>query len=100
MEMKTKEKYWHIVCEKHTKVIFEKKINSKYISEKDLEHFIRVLLSKYALTDEEIFEQYISKPFEKKKNYIDIFRTNSNNFLEINFLAQIADISVHVNLTD
>lgn len=100
--MKSKIKYWDILCEKHLETLFRTKINAKYISEKRLIEFIRTLLSKYALSDEEILEQYLRIPFKMKKDYINIQRTNSRlgEPLSINFMTQIADISVTVQLID
>ena len=100
--MKSKIKYWEVLCEKHMQTIYKTKINTKHISEKNLIEFIRTLISKYALTDEEILEQYFTIPFKKKKNYINVLRTQSalNEPLSINFLAQVADISVTVRLID
>lgn len=100
--MEFKIRYWNIICEKHMEILYQKKVNTKYITEKNLIAFIRTLISKYALSDEEILEQYLTIPFKKKKNYINILRTQShlNEPLLINFIAQVADISVTVQLID
>ena len=100
--MESKIKYWDILCEKHMETLYQTKINARHISEKNLIEFIRTLISKYALSDVEILEQYLTIPFKKKKNYINILRTNShlNEPLSINFIAQVADISVTAQLID
>jgi hypothetical protein len=101
--MESKLKYWDILCEKHTEVLFRKKINTKHITEKNLIEFMRILISKYALSDEEILEHYITIPFKKKKNNINIQRSISylNKPLSIiTFYEQVAGISVTASLTD
>ena len=100
--MESKIKYWDILCEKHMEILYQTKINTRHISEKNLIEFIRTLISKYALSDGEILEQYLTIPFKKKKNYINIQRTNShlNEPLSINFFGQAADISVTAQLID
>lgn len=96
--MKSRTKYWHIICEQHSKSIFEAKINTKHISEKKLMELIRVLLSKYALADQEILEQYVRIPFKKKKGYFNIkrYQNTLDEPLLISFCAQIADISIAI----
>jgi hypothetical protein len=101
--MESELKYWDILCEKHKEVIFRKKINTQHITEKNLIEFMRTLISKYALSDEEILEQYITIPFKKKKNNINIQRSSSylNKPLSIvTFYEQVAGISVTASLTD
>lgn len=100
--MESKIKYWNILCERHMEKLYQSKINTKHITEKNLIAFIRTLISKYALSDEEILEQYSTIPFKKKKNYINVLRTQShlNEPLSINFFVQVADISVTVQLID
>src|SRR5690606_22541082 len=98
--MKNNESYWEIRLEKHTKIIFEGKINSKHISENNLIKFIKVILSKYTLSDTEILETYTSIPFQKRKEYISVTRSNNNlkDPLKIYFDAQLADYSIIVSL--
>ena len=100
--MKSKIKYWDILCEKHMEIIYQTKIDTRHISEKNLIQLIRTLISKYALSDEEILEQHLTIPFKKKKDYINILRSNSkiNEPLSINFITQVADISVTAQLID
>lgn len=101
--MASKFKYWDILCEKHMEVLFRKKIKTEHITEKNLIEFMRTLISKYALSDEEILEQYITIPFKKKKNYINIQKSSShvNEPLSIiTFYEQVAGISVTASLTD
>lgn len=100
--MHTKIKYWKIECTKHLKTLFQAKINANHISEKKLVEFIRTLISKHALSNEEILEQHLKIPFTKRKDYIQIVRTNSNTNgnLQINFITQIADISIIAYLTN
>lgn len=95
-------KYWQIECSRQLKTIYKTKVKASHLPEKQIEEFIRVLLSKYALSDEEILEQCLRQPFKKKKNYIDIQRSNNalGKPLSIEFVAQSADISVCVWLTD
>ena len=64
--------------------------------------FIRILMSKYALSDTEILEQHLRIPFKKPKDYINIQRTNNKlgEAISINFSTQIADIYVSAWLTD
>ena len=94
--------FWHIECTRHKKILFQEKVDVKYLSEKNLNEFIHTLLCKYTLTDEEILEQFKRVPFAKKINYIAIHRTSNllGEPLEINFLAQIADTCVSVWLKE
>lgn len=97
-----KNRYWKIECHRHLLLLYETKINAGHISEKQLIEFIRVIVSKYALSDDEILEGYMRVPFKAKKDYINIIRANSNHNepLSICFSTQVADISVTVCLTD
>ena len=99
--MTSKTKYWKIECTKHLSTLYQTEISTKHISEKKLAEFIKVLISKYALSDEEILQHYIQVPFKTKRDYINITRTNSklNEPLRINFSATVADISVCAWLT-
>jgi hypothetical protein len=99
-EIKSDMKYWDILCERRLEILFRKKISATHISEKNLVEFIRTLLSKYGLSDDEILEQYLSIPFKKKKDYINVHRGNNiiGEQLSIIFSAQIADISVTAQL--
>ena len=98
--MKSKKKYWDILLEKHNKTIYQTKIDTNQISEKNLIEFMKILLSKYVLSDDEILEHHIRIPFKKNKEYINVYRRNNalNEPLDINFYAQVADYSVSVNL--
>jgi hypothetical protein len=101
--MGSKLKYWDILCEKNMEVLFRKKINTEHITEKSLIEFMRTLISKYALSDEEILEHYITIPFRKKKNHISIQRSSShlNEPLSIvTFYEKVSGISVTTSLTD
>lgn len=100
--MSSTEKYWNIECAKHLKTIYKTKVNTKHLSEKMLKEFMKVLMSKYALSDDEILEQHLRVPFQTPRNYINISRTNNElgKPLSINFSAQIADISISVWLAD
>ncbi len=101
--MESKLKFWDILCEKHMEVVFRKKINTEHITEKNLIEFMRTLISKYALSDEEILEQYITIPNRKKKNLINIQRSSRhlNEPLSIiSFYEKVAGISVTASLTD
>lgn len=102
MQMKQIPKYWKIVCSRHTSVLYQAQINTKHISERLLEQFIRTLISKYALSDNEIMEQHTRVPFKNKKDYISVVRTGCdlNEPLKINFSSQVADIYVDVCLTE
>lgn len=95
-------KYWQIECTRHLKTIYKTKVKASHLPEKKLEEFIAILISKYALSDEEILEQCLRQPFKKKRNYIDIQRSNNSlgEPLSIEFMAQSADISVCAWLTD
>jgi len=101
-EMSTKAKYWTIKCTKHLSTLYQTKVDTKYLSEDKLMEFIRILMSKYALSDDEILEQYLRRPFKKSVDFIQVVRTNSNlsEPLSINFTTQIADISVSAWLAD
>jgi len=100
--MNSKTKYWKIECTRHLSTIYQTKVSSKHLSEKKLIEFIRVLMSKYALSNDEILEQHIRLPFKISKDYINVARTNSvlNEPLGINFMTQVADISISAWLTD
>jgi len=98
--MKIEDKYWEVVCYRHLKEIYKTSINTKHISEKGLKTFIETLMAKYALSDDEIVEQYLRIPFKKPKKYIHISRTSEfiHEQLHITFMTQIADISILANL--
>jgi hypothetical protein len=98
--MNPENKYWKIECSRHLAIIFQTRVNTKHLSEKKLIEFIRILMSKYALSDDEILEQQLRIPFKKPKNYINIKRTNNKlgEPLNIDFSTQIADIYVSVSL--
>lgn len=100
--MTSQEIYWKIKCTKHLSTLFETKINVRNISEKKLIEFIKTLVYKYALSDGEILEQYLQAPFNAKRNYIDIKRisNNLNEPLNISYITQVADISVHACMTN
>ncbi len=100
--MNSKTKYWKIECTKQLSTIFQTKVDTRHLTEKKLKEFIIVLISKYALSDDEILEQHLRVPFKKIKDYIQIQSENRkiNNSLIINFSAQVADISVVVSLTE
>lgn len=100
--MASKIKYWEIECTRHLSTLYKTRIDTRHISEKKLIEFIRVLMSKYALTDDEIMEQFKRVPFKSKKEYINITRTNTdlNEKLNICFTAQVADTCVDIWLTD
>jgi hypothetical protein len=102
IKMDLKTKYWKIECTRHLSTIYQTKINTKHLSEKKLIDFIRLLMSKYALSDDEILEHYIQLPFKTSKNYINITRTSSklNEPLNINYMAQVGDISISAWLSD
>lgn len=100
--MNLKNKYWKIECTKHLSTIYEAKVSTKNLSEEKLKNFIITLMSKYALSDNEILEQHLRVPFKKTKCYINILRTNSGlgEPLMISFMTQVADISICATLTD
>ena len=100
--MKSKQKYWKIECTRHLSTIYETKVNTKHLSESKLKEFIRVLISKYALSDDEILEHYLRIPFQSKNDYINIVRTQSKlgEPLTIEFKTQSADICVYAALSD
>lgn len=82
--------------------IFATKIKTTSITEERLLTFIRVLMSKYALSDNEILEQYIRIPFKRKKEFITIqrFQRLNGNELDISYYSQSSDISVDVSLSN
>ncbi len=100
--MKSKKRYWNVLLEKHTKTIYKTKLDESHISEKNLTEFMKVLLSKYALSDDEILEQLVRIPFKRKIDYIIVHRSQSNlnEPLEINLSAQSADYSITVSLSE
>jgi len=100
--MNSTTKYWKIECAKHLSILFQTKVNAEHLPEKNLIEFIRTLMSKYALSDNEILEQCIRQPFKTSKDYIIITRSNSklNEDLSISFMSQIADISISAWLSD
>jgi hypothetical protein len=95
-------KYWQIECTRHLETFFKTQVRASYLPEKNLEEFIRSIFCKYALSDGEILEECLRVPFKKKKEYVKIFRRNNSlgKPLSISFMAQVADISVQVWLTD
>jgi hypothetical protein len=95
-------KYWKIECYKHMSVLYQSKVNVNHITEKKLIEFIKILISKYALSDDEVLETYMHVPFKPNVNYIKITRTNSglNEPLRIMIAAQSADISVNAWLVE
>lgn len=100
--MPPKDKYWKILCERQTTTLYETKVNIKILSEKNIFEFIRVLISKYALSDNEILEQHLRIPFKKSKDHIMIQRSNNRlgEPLSINFNSTNSGISVSVWFTD
>src|SRR5688572_17851352 len=100
--MNSQTKYWEIRCTKHLLTIYQTKVSIKHLTEKKLIEFMKVLMSKYVLSDDEILEQYKRIPFKTTKDLIGIIRTNSklNEPLSISFSAQLADISISAWLTD
>lgn len=100
--METKVKYWNVLCEKLNRLLYRENIRVSHISEQNLITFIKSLISKYALSDNEILEQHLNIPFKKKKNLIEVTRTNSKigEPLSISFSAHVADISVTVILIE
>lgn len=88
--------YWKIECTKHLETLFQTEISTSEMTEEGLKTFIRTFIAKHALSDNEILEQCIRKPFARRKQYININRTNSNvnGVLKIDFNAQVADICV------
>lgn len=98
--MNTEKRFWEIECSKHLVTIFKKRVDTKYLTEKNLKEFIRILVSKYALSDDEILEQQLRIPFKKTKEYIEVRRKNNElgTPLAIYITAQVSDISVIVSL--
>ena len=84
------------------RTIFSTKIKTTSITEERLLELIRVLMSKYALSDNEILEQYIRIPFKPKKEYIMIrrFQNVNGGKFDICYYAQSSDISVDVSLSN
>jgi hypothetical protein len=82
--------------------IFSTKIKTTSISEKMLLEFIRVLMVKYVLSDDEIFEQCIRIPFRPKKEYIMIqrFQNVNGEEVDISYYSQSCDISVDISLSN
>ena len=100
--MKSKKRYWVILLEQHNKVIYKAKRDESLISERKLIEFIKALLSKYALSDDEILEQFVRIPFKRKTDYIVVNKSisNLNELLSINYHAQLADYSITVSLVE
>jgi hypothetical protein len=82
--------------------VFSKKIKTTSITEERLLAFIRVLMAKYVLSDDQILEQYIRIPFKPKKEYITIqrFQNVNGGELDISYYTQSSDISVDVSLSN
>jgi hypothetical protein len=82
--------------------IFSTKIKTTSITEQRLLEFIRVLMAKYVLSDDEILEQYIKIPFRPKKEYITIqrFQNVHGDELVISYYTQSSDMSVDVSLSN
>lgn len=95
-------KNWHILLEKHNTSVYEARVNINSITENELNGFMKTLLSKYCLTDDEILEQHLQIPFKKKKEYIKINRRSNKlaETLQISFDAQVADYSLTVCLIE
>jgi hypothetical protein len=94
--------YWKITCCRHMQTIFSTKVKTTNLTEERLLAFIRVLMSKYALSDNEILEQYIRIPFKPKKEYITIqrFQNVNGDELDISYYTQSSDISIDVSLSN
>ena len=88
--------YWKIECSEHLNKLFEAKASTKHLSEKRLKDFMQTLIAKYILTPEEILEEHKSMPFKKRKQYVNITRTNDKQLgkTSISFMADSAGISV------
>jgi hypothetical protein len=82
--------------------IFSAKIKTTIITEERLLEFIRVLMAKYVLSDDEILEQYIRIPFKPKKEYVTIqrFQNVNGDELDISYYTQSSDLSVGVSLSN
>ncbi len=95
-------KYWKIECTKHLTTIYQTKVSTKEMSEQKLIAFIRILLAKYALSDNEILKQHTRTYFAPKTESIAITRTQSDldEPLNISFFVQVADVSICASLTN
>ena len=66
------------------------------MSEKSIQQFMRTMIAKYALSNQEILEQFIAVPFRGKTDLIQIIRSapNLEQPLQIGFSTQVSDITM------
>jgi hypothetical protein len=81
-------------------IIFEGKVKATTMSENGVREFMKMMVAKYALTDQEILQENQLMPFEKKHSLISVNRSNSslNDRLSIEFSFRSADITIETTL--
>ena len=67
--MEHKKGYWEVICTEGLHTLYKTKIATTLISETNLSKFLNFILSKYALTNDEVLEELITIPLKKKKKY-------------------------------
>ena len=98
----TKRRFWRIECWRGVEKFYEDTVGVKHISDKNIAKYLKVLMYKYALDNNEILEEFMRRPFKKAKAYVNISETNQviNDYLHIVYSAHIADISIDITLCE
>jgi hypothetical protein len=94
------DKYWKIECSKGMKALYSNVIPVNHLKEPALKKLLFYLALKYALTDQEVTEQFLTIPFRKKTQYFDIQRRQSfkNEKIHISFSIEVSSVSVTATL--
>ena len=96
-----KKRFWRIEIEEKTKIISSTIIHAGQITESKIEELLKVVYSKYILSDEEILATYARKNTKRYAGLIHYNRfqnRNQNNDIEITYLAQSSGISITIIL--
>jgi len=73
-------KYWKIQVWDSTELLFERNINLSEVAEGGLKEILRLLTSKYALTEEEIILCNLKKNHRLRSKVLDIQRLCGNKY--------------------
>jgi|SRR5690606_6688837 len=100
--MSKNRRFWKVECTRGIKTLYSTEIPVSNIGENKLKELLRELLSRYALTDDEVTELYISIPFKKKKKYFDVIRCQNDvgEKPAISYMASASSISITATLVE
>lgn len=100
--MSTIKKKWRLECSEQMKTLFSCDIDVSKITEQRLQELIRLLISKYALSNEEILQTCYNQNTKNFRNYIHIERSQSrlNEKLSIGYYCCSSNIDISIILVD